>query len=362
MGPFLITPLALSGKDIDLERVKNDLEIFLIRGFIKVDKLKNTWDDENVTVDYLEMILTACEVFLAHGGERSKIIPVLEKFNDSELRRHDQLFTSQAAIIDLTLRAFTILEHLNNRKPTLATYLVDPPLQPDDLSKKEVVQRRRSNNENKQELEKFIGPQISIYDVRAQAILGVIPSEQLSVSFQEAITKFHQSDYQLSRDYHSIPMKTRMGISISRLLALPKVNSVDLLGTILALLGSSPSSSGKELIRIFQNLALDRSLHSRLLTEVVSQYQKVRDQRSSAEDKIEAFSNFARFLLPISQDDAEEILRRLQVAGEVNLDVVHEISLFKPLTLRAIQNMSLEERKRCCEGFCGNEYAMLGFD
>jgi len=364
---FLLTPLALSGKDIDLERVKTDLEIFLIRGFIKVDKLKNTWDDDNVTVDYLEMILTACEVFLAHGGERSKIIPVLEKFNDSELRRHDQLFTSQAAIIDLTLRAFTILEHLNNRKPTLATYLVDPPLQPDDLSKKEVVQRRRSNNENKQELEKFIGPQISIYDVRAQAIIGVIPSEQLAVSFQEAITKFHQSDYQLSRDYHSIPMKTRMGISISRLLALPKVNSVDLLGTILTLLGSSPSSSGKELIRIFQNLALDRSLHSRLLTEVVSQYQKVKNQRSSAEDKIEAFSNFARFLLPISQDDAEEIFKNaFLVAGEVNLDVVHEISLFKPLTLRAIPNMSLEERRDVARDFavmvCDAGVRLDGYD
>jgi len=363
---FLLTPLALSGKDIDLERVKNDLEIFLIQGLIKVDKLKNTWDDDNVTVDYLEMILTACEVFLAHGGERSKIIPVLEKFNDSELRRHDQLFTSQVAIIDLTLRAFTILEHLNNRKPTLATYLVDPPLQPDELPQKEAA-RRKSNNKNKQELEKFIEPQLSIYDVRAQAIIGVIPSDQLAVAFQGAITKFHQSDYQLSRNYHSIPMKTRMGISISRLLALPKVNSVDLLGTILTLLDSSPPSPGKELIRIFQNLALDQSLHSCLLTEVVSQYQKVKNQRSSAEDKIEAFSNFARFLLPISQDDAEEIFKdAFHVAGEVNLDVVHEISLFKPLTPRAIQNMSLEERRDVARNFavmvCDAGVRLDGYD
>ena len=364
---FLLTPLALSGKKINLERIKIDLEIFLIRGFIKVDKLKNTWDDDNVTVDYLEMILTACEVFLAHGGESTKIIPVLEKFNDSELRRYDQLFTSQAAIIDLTLRAFTILERLNNRKPTLATYLVDPPPQPNDLSKKEIVQKRRSNNDNKQELEKFIGPQLSIYDVRAQAILGVIPSERLTVAFQEAIAQFHQSDYQLSRDYHSIPMKTRMGISISRLLALPRVNGKDLLGTILALLGSSPSSSGKELIRIFQNLVLDRSLHSRLLAEVVSQYQIVKDQRSSAEDKIEAFSNFARFLLPISQDDAEVIFKdAFQVAGDVNLDVVHEISLFKPLALRAIQNMSFEDRRHVARDFavivCDAGIRLDGYD
>ncbi|GAP13240.1 hypothetical protein LARV_00991 [Longilinea arvoryzae] len=364
---FLLIPLALSGKDIDLERVKNDLEIFLFRGLIKVDKLKNTWDDGNVTVDYLELILTACEVFLAHGGEGSKIIPVLEKFNDNELRRHDQLFTSRAAIIDLTLRAFTILERLNNRTPTIATYLIDPQEQPNVLSQKEVIQKKKPNIENKQKLEKFIGPQLGIYDVRAQAIIGIIPSEGLAVALKEAITKFHQSDYQFSRDFHALPMKSRIGISISRLLALPKANGGELLENILALLGSNPSSSGKEFIKIFQNLAVDRSLHSRLLTEVVSQYQRVKDQRSSAEDKIEAFSNFARFLLPISQDDAEVIFKdAFRVAGEVNIDVIHEISIFKPFSHRAIDKMAAEGRRHVAKDFavivCDAGVRLDGYD
>lgn len=349
---FLLTPLALSGKDIDLERIENDLEILLRRGLIKVDRLKNTWDEDNVTADYLEMILTACEVFIARGGNCTKTIPILEKLADIELRRHDQLFTSQAPIIDLSLRAYTILERLNNRKPDLVRYLIEPPDHPDGLSKKEFAQKQRRNNENKQELEKFIGPQLGIYDVRAQAIIGIIPTEGVAIALREAITQFHKSDYQLSRDFHTIPMKTRIAISISRLLALPRANGVDLLESIFALLGSRTSSSGKEEIRIFQNLALDLSLHSRLLTEVVSLYERVKSQRSSAEDKIEAFSNFARFLLPISQDDAEIIFKdAFQIAGEVNLDVIHEISTFKPLSRRAIDKMSAEDRRYVAKDF-----------
>jgi len=342
---FLLTPLALAGKDIKLGLLETDLRIFLRYGLIRVDKLKNNWPEDDITSDYLEMILTACEVFLARGGDNATIIPVLKKFVDSELRRYDLLNKSQAQIIDLSMRAFTILERLEDRKPTLDSYFIEPQEKTDEETGKEVTRRKRSANENKQELERFIRPLLDIYDTRAQVIIGNISTDKVSAALQEAISYYHQSDYRLSDDFHSIPMRTRIAISLTRLLGVPEIRSVDLLENVLNLLGPRSSSNGKQEIKIYQNLALDLSLHPRLLSEVVSLYNRVKIQRSSADDKIEAFSNFARFLLPISPDDAEVIFKdAFQVAGEVNIEAIHEISLFKPFTLHAIDSMTVEER------------------
>ena len=46
---FLLTPLALAGKEVDLFRINSDLENLLRRGLIKPEKLKNLLRDENFT-------------------------------------------------------------------------------------------------------------------------------------------------------------------------------------------------------------------------------------------------------------------------------------------------------------------------
>ena len=94
---FLLTPLALAGKEVDLSRLESSLVSLLRHRLIRLDQLKDTWSDDNTSAEYLDMILTACEVIVARGGNRACMIPVLERFADRELRRRDRLFTSQVA-------------------------------------------------------------------------------------------------------------------------------------------------------------------------------------------------------------------------------------------------------------------------
>jgi hypothetical protein len=127
---FLLTPLALAGREVDLTRLESSLACLLRRRLIRLDILKDSRRDEKTTAQYVDMILTACEVLIARGGDRSCVVPVLERIADRELRRRNQLFTFQVALIDFTLRAHALLERLAGRQPSLETYWVDPPEPP----------------------------------------------------------------------------------------------------------------------------------------------------------------------------------------------------------------------------------------
>ena len=72
----------------------------------------------------------------------------------------------------------------------------------------------------------------------------------------------------------------------------------------------------------------------------------MRNTRTSAEDKLTALIRFARLLLPISYEDAEALFNEaIEVAGEVNVEAVHEIALFAPLAERAVSSMDVDQRR-----------------
>ena len=190
---FLLTPLALAGKEVNVSRLESSVASLLRHRLIRLHKLQDTWSDDNATAEYLDMILTACEVIVARGGNRACIVPVLECFADREFRRRDRLFTSQVSRIDFSLRAHALLERLAGRKIAMETYWVEPPEPPGDLPPKQVEQLKRSDDEKKKELQNFIGPLIEIYDIRAQALIGSISPADVDTQLRNAIASLPQS-------------------------------------------------------------------------------------------------------------------------------------------------------------------------
>src|SRR5262249_15147439 len=98
---FLLIPLALAGRDVDVARLEAGLVRLLRRGLIRLDQLKDAWSDGNTSAEYFDMILTACEVIIARAGDRACTVPILERFADRELRRRDRLYTSRVVSIGL---------------------------------------------------------------------------------------------------------------------------------------------------------------------------------------------------------------------------------------------------------------------
>ena len=331
---------------MDVSRLESSVASLLRRRLIRLDKLQDTWSDDNATAEYLDMILTACEVIVARGGNRACIVPVLECFADRELRRRDRLFTSQVAHIDFSLRAHALLERLAGRTIAIETYWVEPPEPPGDLPSKQVEQLKRSDDKKKKELQDFIGPLVEIYDIRAQALIGSISPGDVDTQLRNAIAHYHNQEYRLSRDFSAREMRTRAALSITRLMALRGLDRTVLLEHASSFLSVRSDPFGSAEVQIFASLALDRSLHQQILSAITDRARAVRSMKTSAEDKLTALIRFARLLLPISYADAESLFNEaLEVAGEVNVEAVHEIALFAPLAEHAVGSMGIDQRR-----------------
>ena len=343
---FLLTPLALAGKEVDISRLESSVTTLLRHRLIRLDKLSDTWRDDNATAEYLDMILTACEVIVARGGNRACIVPILECFADRELRQRDRLFTSQVSLIDFSLRAHALLECLAGREMTIATYWVEPPEPPGDQSPKQIEQLKRLDDEKKRELQDFIGPLVDIYDIRAQALIGSISPVAVDTHLRNAIASYHEQEYRLSRDFRAREMRTRAALSITRLMALRELDHRVLLERASSLLSVRSDPFGSAEVQIFASLALDRSLHQQILSAITAHAKTVRSMKTSSEDKLAALLRFARLLLSISYADAESLFNdAIEVAGEVNVEAVHEIALFAPLAEHAVGSMNVDQRR-----------------
>ena len=139
-------------------------------------------------------------------------------------------------------------------------------------------------------------------------------------------------------------MRIQAALSVTRLMVLPNLDRAVLLESVNTLLGSNSGTLAKT--TIYGSLALDISLHQKILKIVTTHANAIRKMKTSAEEKISSLTDFARLILPISPADAQSLFNAaVEVAGEVNVDSVHEIALFAPLAERGVTDMSIDERR-----------------
>jgi len=342
---FLLTPLAFTKKQIDITHLEASLEKLARLKFINLSKVRESYREDDVYTEVLETIMTACEIVISRGGNKDVVIPILEKLSASEFRLANRLHKSKTALIDLTLRAFTLLENLMGRECVLKTYLIDKDSSPADEAKE-----NKPRNPDREKLETFIGRFIGLYNTRAKIISGQISPQSCQEAISKIATPHGQEDYRLYNDFDIPKMRRLAALSLTRLMFIPDLNRESLLKSACSLINTNPFNSAET--EIFQRFIIDKSLQQQILNEVGIRVKKIKETRTSADEKIEALVRFARLILPISYYDAESIFNEaISVAGEVNSDSIHEIALFAPLSKSAIRTMQIEKSREVAEKF-----------
>ncbi len=78
-------------------------------------------------------------------------------------------------------------------------------------------------------------------------------------------------------------------------------------------------------------LALDKSLHARIVESTAKKAKAAKDWKSSADDKVGTLTSLARLVKRISLEDAKSIFdMAIAVSHEIDQDAIHEISAFHP--------------------------------
>jgi hypothetical protein len=343
---FLLTPLALAGKKVDLSRIEIGLSTLLRRRLIRPEKLRDAWREDNATSQYLDVIVTACELIVARGGNIDCVSPILELIASPERRQCNHLHVSDIDTLDLCLRSHSLLECLAQRDASLDTFLIDPPPPNEELSPAKHAQQQRANSEKKDEIRSFISPIFDTYVTRAQIITSSVTSSEASSRLQKAVVGYKNDDYRTRNQLYAPAMRLRAVLSITRLMVAPIISRSELWTYISEFISIRSDSFGSAESSILASLSLDVSLHSEILHAVMSRAKTTKDLRISADDKIDILTRLSRVLLPISPSDAEILFNdAIGVAVELNYEAIHEIALFEPLAKRAIEGLDVSTRR-----------------
>jgi hypothetical protein len=343
---LLLVPLALAGREIDVSRLRKSLATLLRRGLIRIERLDEMWQEENSVGEYLDTIVTACEILAFHGDKSGTLVSVLQKFTEQRIRRADRLHTSQVRLIDLSLRAHALIEHLQGRKLTFESYLVDAPPPPDELPTEEKDRRNKAAEEKKTELGRFIAPFLQLYDVRAQLFVRSTTNRKAKKALEDAVSHSSHEDYLLQREHWLPGMRTRAALSLAKLILIPKFDRSVLFERALAELRLASDAFSSPKVRVLSSLALDQRLHQKILTEANQVAVRIDAARTSSETKIEALLRLSRLLALISRPDAQSLFNRaIEVSNEINEEAINEIAIFEPLSQRGATVMPADQRR-----------------
>jgi hypothetical protein len=127
--------------------------------------------------------MLACEAALHHGASPETIRPLLSILAHESTRAAGQVMVSRTTMLDITLRAYALLQELDGKPMTYNTYVIQPPEPPADDKGRPQQQRSRRRDDEKD----YISPLLPIYETRAKAFLKRLTPAAVTPAMQSAL-------------------------------------------------------------------------------------------------------------------------------------------------------------------------------
>ena len=340
--------MALSGKPIDVTILEKELTHRLCLRFIRPDRLYHSIQHEEGNESlFLNAILTGCEIVVAQSDNKANIEPILQLFLNEKWRRRDKLDVFDVVKNDLGLRAFALIERRNGRTATLENYWIDPPNPNENLSEKELQNLKRSDEEKKKELKESIGELLNIYDCRAQILLGEISVNKIEDELKKSISNFRRNNWRITRKHDLQQAISRLAQSITKLNVIPGIDPSVVWRLSQTVFATWPLALYRNQYKVLSLLSSVRSLHEAILEDINQRVVSILEEKAAASDKIDCLLDLSMIVLPFSPDDARAIFKNAtDVANEVDMEAMHEIALFSPLSKQAASKLNTETRRK----------------
>ena len=333
LGPlsslFLLVPLALAGRAIDIQRMSCGLEQ-LSRRKLRVKRFFHTpqasHDTASSHAQVLDTVLTACEILTLKRAAPELVDRLLADFLDPELRRIDRRHAHQSLKLDLLFRAYTLREVRAGRMPDAKAVF-----EPRPAPAKEDV-RRPSNwdaEEHDRSLIELAGAVFGVYATVVNALVNHGEDVELEEELRRASGRL--GSWGISREHHAAALRRCAATSLLVLLAaghepgMVKHLAADVHGRWRN--GAAVPDD-----RFVARLSLWPSLHESLLEDLAAAAAETRTMRIGADEKSTALVRYARLVKPLSKPDANAIFNTaVEVAGELDHEFMAQIRLIDEL-------------------------------
>jgi hypothetical protein len=347
---FLLVPLAVSGRDVDLNEVSNGLVGLHRRRLLRLEHLKEDFSGRDEFASFIhDTALTGCEIVISRGGDRERIRPVLAALGDDRYRRVDNLSGFRPALADVLLRAFTLLQFVNGATATLESFVSDLNASPTGTPGAEQDSRWR---EKTQEVNDLIGTVLPLYIARAKLISGDVPLAQAGGSLTEAVRAFAHSQYRSSRIHGASYLRKRAAIALSTLQLVLNIDAKAVMSACTAIFGERSYPLGRDDIATLSSLRMSALLHDPILRYIADRSSAVRKLKTVASDKVEMILHLARFVDPISRSDAGALfVAAHELTEEIDVDSVYQLKAASSLGIRGVSSMDKLQRRASARDF-----------
>src|SRR6266567_1792106 len=343
---FVRVPLALAGRPVDVIVVQRNLSRWLRRGWLKPEQLRQNLRQPGTQSENLEWLLVAAELVVARTGSISGVRQFLEMLADASWRRTDKLHTSDYNLLDVTLRAHTILERSVGRSANVSSFLCPPdPAPPEPVTPQEKRQKR-SDDEMRESLERFVSNVIPVYNARAAYLMETSARDQQFQLLEQSVASFGKGDYRLRDDHNLASMRDRIGKSLASLLHVPDVDGAALAELACKATNMRDGSLSPRELSMLHLLCHSEAARPIILARAITHAGAVSAVRAPATERAERLIDLARLLSVISPDDAASLFAKATaVLEDVDVEAMFGLEMLEPLAKKATPALDLQARR-----------------
>jgi hypothetical protein len=334
---LFIVPLALAGTDLGNHRLERALRSLRQPLVPRLDQIEFVSSGEGWQLDYLDLIVTACEIAFVTGVPHSVIDRILAQLANFDAPSERRYSYTEAAALDISLRAWFIHKAIAATKTSLDEFsdFVDPP-------KPAKEDRKRTKNSPAQppppspdkELRKNVQAIFPFHESRWLVLERAASAQPLGQADIDSIKGLGSDDYAFARQYWATAFRARAAQSTLALMHLAGLPPDKLLEKAESLVRTSYDDPfGERLLVLWDDMLLRQSCHELILSEIVAKGQQAEAERAAASDKVRAFTRFSRIVLNFSEGDARALFERaIALAQEIDREAFDQISVLTALS------------------------------
>ena len=328
---FLLVPLALAGRAVDVQQMSLGLEQ-LVRRKLKVKRFFHTYRDTvSSHAQILETVLTVCEFLTTRRAAPELVDALLADFLDPEQRRIDRLHVHESFKLDLLFRAYALSEARAGRLPDAKAVFEPRPSSMDDRSRH---QQYEDAERHDRPLKELTGVVFGIYATIARALVNRPEDAELEADLRQSAGTLEREKWMIAREHHAAASRGCAATSLLVLLAAGHApEMVKRFATDVH--GRWRNGTAVPDDRFVARLSLWPCLHESLLEDLAASAAETRTARIGADEKSSALVRYARLMTPLSKEDANETFNiAVDVASELDHEAVAQIRLLDELVDR----------------------------
>ena len=337
LGPlasfFLLVPLALAGRPIDIERLAYGLGQ-LCRRKLRVKRFflshHASHGKESTHAQVLDAVLTACEILTIERAAPELVDRLLADFLDPELRRIETLHAHESLKLHLIFRAYALRETRTGRVPG-AKAVFEPRPTPEEDGRR---QRNDAVERHDRPLMELAGVVFGVYAAVANALVNRQEDAELEEELRHASGTLERERWRISHEHHAGAVRR---CAATHLLVLLVAGHAPRMVKRVATDVHGRWRNGNALpdARFVARLSLWPRLHDSLLKDLSVTAAETRTMRIGANEKSGTLVSYARLVKVLSEPDANEIFNwAVEVASELDYEVMAQIRLLDNLVSR----------------------------